>query len=110
MEESIVCKFKNYLVEGEVAILDWYDILGTIGMHNFEVGEDFDFEDKKRIIHLLNDGGFGAKDILAAQLSIFKVYEHGAKVFWKHLCLNAKEPEKKIPEKIKKAFYFEFEE
>lgn len=108
--EDLICKFKGYRVEGEVAILDWYDSLGTIGMHGFDLGEDFDFEDKERLIHLLNDGGFGAKEILAAQLSISKVYEHGAKVFWKHLSLNVKEPEKEIPEKIKKAFYFEFEE
>ena len=33
MEEPIVCKFVNYRVEGEVAILDWYDCIGTIGMH-----------------------------------------------------------------------------
>lgn len=99
MEESIVCKFKTYRVEGEVAILDWYDNLGVIEMHGFDV------KSEDEVIDLLNDGGFGAKDILAAKLSIFKIYEHGAKVFWKSLEINVKDPKKEIPSKIADVFY-----
>lgn len=99
MEESIVCKFKNYRVEGEVAILDWYDNLGVIGMHGFDV------KSEDEIIDLLNDGGFGAKDILAAKVAIFKIYEHGAKVFWKNLTINVKNPGKKLPARISDVFY-----
>ena len=94
MEEPIVCKFVNYRVEGEVAILDWYDSIGTIRMHGFDV------KSEEEIPAMINDAGFGAQDILAARLTIFKVYEYGAKAFWKHIELNLKEPDKKIPEKI----------
>ena len=99
MEENIVCKFKTYRVEGEVAILDWYDNLGVIEMHGFDVNSE------NEVIDLLNDGGFGAKEILAAKVNVFKVYEHGAKVFWKSLDINVKDPKKKIPSKIADMFY-----
>lgn len=99
MEESIVCKFKTYRIEGEVAILDWYDNLGVIGMHGYDV------KNETEIVDLLNDGGFGAKEILAAKVNVFKVYEHGAKVFWKNLNINVKEPNKEIPPKIANVFY-----
>ena len=102
MEEPIVCKFKTYRVEGEVAILDWYDSIGTIRMNGFDV------KSEEEIPTMINDAGFGAKDILAARLTIFKVYEYGAKVFWKHIELNLKEPNKKIPEKIEDMLWEEF--
>ena len=91
--EPLICEFKGYLVRGASLLLNWDGGIGTI-----EMNESF-VENEDEILDAINDAGFGCQEILAAKIHILKEYDYGAKVFWKNMLVNLKEPGKPVPEK-----------
>jgi len=65
---NISVKFLYFKVRGMALIRDWYDQVGSVEMTPYEVNDLADVDSK------INDGKFGAQEILGAKLRIFAVY------------------------------------
>ena len=77
VDAKIEMLFYNYLVSGVAVIRCWDDSIGTIQMKNFNINPDdlkSDDELEEVIKSLLNDNGFGCKDIIGAYIDIFASY------------------------------------
>lgn len=70
-DKKIELSFTDYIIEGEVKVLDWYDQEGGLFMDPYHV-DSLDLEEIKSGI---NDGGFGVKKILSAIVDIYENYE-----------------------------------
>lgn len=74
---KIELQFYNYLVSGVAVIQCWDDFIGTIQMKNFNINPDdlkSSDEFEEIIKSLLNDNGFGCKEIIGAYVNIFASY------------------------------------
>ena len=77
VDAKIELLFYNYLVSGEAVIQHWDDSIGIIRMKNFNINPDdlkSSDEFEEVIKSLLNDNGFGCKDIIGAYVNIFASY------------------------------------
>lgn len=78
-EDKIEMNLLKYIVSGVVLINSWSDHKGSYEMNSFEI-EASSVNSKEEFIEIvkknLNDGGFGAKDLLGAYVTIQAVYDH----------------------------------
>lgn len=96
MEQPLICNFKNYFISGTALIETWDGTIGIMTMNSTHTDEDMN--NHKKCLDFINDGGFGAKDILAAYMVVSKSYEHGAsKVFYDEI-FNLADPNKEVSE------------
>ena len=100
--EDLVCKFRCYKVTGFALINDWYNRTGTVSMKPKEVSD----LKQETLLKAVNDGGFGAQNIIAAKMRIYRCYEFGAQVFEKDVNLNILNPDEPVPEETLDKFTF----
>ena len=77
VDAKVELLFSGYEVTGFAAIRCWDDSDGIIEMKPFfvdpaDIKNEYEFEDKLK--SLLNDNGFGCKDIIGAYVDIFASY------------------------------------
>jgi hypothetical protein len=77
VDAKVELLFSGYEVTGFAAIRCWDDSDGIIKMKPFfvdseNIHNEYEFEDKLK--SLLNDNGFGCKDIIGAYVNIFASY------------------------------------
>lgn len=77
VDAKVELLFSGYEVTGFAAIRCWDDSVGIIKMNPFfvdpeDIQNEYEFEDKLK--SLLNDNGFGCKDIIGAYVNIFASY------------------------------------
>ena len=93
MENNIV----EYEIRGIALIETKEGVIGSVAMSISHSHKDL--TNPKTCFQFINDNGYGCKRILAAFVSVYKVYNNGYKLFWYEENFNTVNPNKTIPQR-----------